>query len=189
MITRISWILDDNSNCRPSYNVEEMRQIGPLWGGLDTYREWYTDNVVSLDLNESRTFVSRNLHLNANLHVPQTHYGSLDRPKGIRLFEHGYTELFPRQNQLCSIMLLGGHHDILLLLQFKVNKNLTGDKLWDHNEKVYIRELKAAIASFEDTQFVAIDSSDDIAEELKELPNFTCDSYENVLELLHNLDN
>jgi len=187
MITQSAWVLDDNSIKRKSYDFDDMRKIGPLWGGPATFQEWYTDNTVSMDLNTNRQLIVRKFHSNTNLHVPKDQNASLDRPGGIRLFEHDYKETFLHQDQLCCMMLIADFHDILLLLHFKVSADLTGDKLHDRAEKMYIRELKHAIESYPDTQFVAIDVGDAVDDSLLELDNFTCDTYKNVLELL--LDN
>jgi hypothetical protein len=177
-------VLDEHSVNRNSYDVNSMREVGPLWGGIETYREWFTDNVVSLDLHQSRQFISSSRHLNTNFYVPQNQFSSLNRPAGVKLFEHDFLEMYPRQNQLCCMMLVSGFHDIVLLHQFKVTQELTGDKMHDRNEKGYIRELKNCVISFPDTQYVAIDTTSNIDESLEELENFTCDTYENVLSLL-----
>lgn len=179
---RISWVISD-SFADPTVDPETLKSIGGIWGSWRTWRAWKTDNVVCYDSAKAKDLIKRAFQAVCNLYVPKKAYIDLGRPSGVGLFEGEFPAEFDNVEEIISMHLIAEQNDLVLLLGYDLTDPTTEDAYEKHKRKNYLAAFKAAVKMYPDTQWVLLDHNE-LSEELQELDNITCDTYENVLQLL-----
>lgn len=183
----INWVLADNVLIDPTMDLTKMKDAGSFWGSWRTWRAYNTDNVVCHDTKKANELIKRAFHATCNFYIPNAIYTTLDRPKGVRLYEGDFLgHDVDNKDELVAINLAATVSDIVLLLGFD----------WSPKEPnpVQLEEIKArnyrglvlqAIKSKPDVQWVVVDHPGDLPNELTDLGNISTDTLDNVLKLLN----
>lgn len=167
----------------PLVDPDALSDIGSTWGSWRTWRAWKTDNVLCNDKTKASDLITRAFQAVCNLYIPKKYYVELNRPVGIKLYEGEFPAEFDKIEDIVSMHLVAEQNDLVLLLGFDLVLPKTEDKYQDHKNKNYVSAFTSAVRLYENTQWVLIDV-EHLPETLEDLPNITCDSYQNVLDLL-----
>jgi len=179
---KINWVLADTTVIDPTIDVDQLKGIGPIWGGWKTWRSYSTDNVVCYDIGQARNLVNNSFHTRCNLHIPASSYQELNRPAGVKLYQGEFNQLIDHPDDIVSMHLASGSSDIVLLLGFDLTqKTDISDKLqghkW-HNYKQYFRQI---VVDSDSVQWVLLDQQGDIDKDLEKIPNLQFDTLDNIL--------
>lgn len=167
---KICWVISQAKNIDPTVTYRKLKDIAPVWGSYTTWREFDNDNSVCGDPAKARELISKAFQSVTNLYLPKSCYVDLGEPRGVKLFESRPNAV--ADDDIIATSITAGQYEIILLLGFKFE---TGTP--------YFEQLKTIISGNDQVQFVAVDT-DNIPEELKTLPNFTNDTYEQVVKIL-----
>ena len=181
---KVSWAIADNFSDL-AVDPEKLANIGSTWGSWRTWRAWNTDNVICCDLKKTQDLIKRAFQSVCNLYIKNKHFVDAGRPLGVNLFEGEYLVEFDHQEEVVVLHLLATSNDIVLLLGYNVSIDSEADNYEKHKTTNYVNALYSAFKMHNTTQWVFLDI-ENLPERFESLPNVTCDSYENVLELLSN---
>jgi hypothetical protein len=182
---RINWIFADGYHLDPGRDPDQIKSIGPAWGSWRTWRSCGTDNVICHDFGKARELVSRAFHAVCNFYVPNKHFADLGRPIGARLYEGEFKHDLDHLEDIVAMHLVSTTSDIVLLVGFDL-KPIPVD-LDQHGLikiKNYYGLVRSIIAADPAVQWVLVDHSNSIDPVFGDLPNLTCDEFDNVLKLL-----
>jgi hypothetical protein len=181
----ISWILANGLIPDPELDLQVLKEIGPFWGGWQTWRSCGTDNVICNDFDRAQSLLTRNFNQGCNFYIPNTIYQKLDHPTSVKLYD-GTTELdLENKEEIIAMHLAGSQNDIVLMLGFDWQpKSKNPDRLQEHRAQNYRTLIKQTIAENNQVQWVLIDHAPELMLELKGLPNLTQDTLTSVLKLL-----
>lgn len=182
---RISWVVADDTFLPPDIDINQLRDIGPIWGGWKTWRNCGTDNVICNDPEKARDLVIRGFQKNCNFYLPKSLFVDIGRPDGVRLFDGKFKFEVEKQDELISMHLASSSSDVVLLLGFNwKDQPKISDRYQEHLAQNYRNTVKHAIKDNAAVQWVLVDHPDGLMTELNELDNLTQDSLANVLEIL-----
>jgi len=181
---KCSWVYAIGYQPDPTVSIESMKEVGSSWGSWQTWRACSTDNVICDELGKSRELINRAFQAVCNFYVPRNNYQKLSRPVGLKFYESENNEDIQDIDDIISCHLGSANSDIVLLcgFDFSIDPNIT-DKMELHRLKNRHGAIRSVIAN-SSAQWVAIDYDKEIDENYQNLPNFTCDSMESVLNLL-----
>lgn len=180
----ISWVISENFK-NNSVDLGQLKEIGSIWGSWKTWKTWSTDNVLCHDKNKAHDLIKRAFQAVCNLYIHKKHYASLERPPGISLYDGEFPEEFDQIEDIIAMHLVASQNDIVLLLGFDLSYLELDDKFENHKRNNYLSAFKSAVAMYPDTQYVVLDHDKKIVSQIFDLENITCDTYENVLQLLN----
>jgi len=178
----ISWVLSEDYN-DPIVKSEQLKDIGSTWGSWKTWRSWSTDNVLCADNTKAQDLIKRAFHSVCNFYIPQKSYILLNRPTGVRVFEGDFPDDFTKQEDVIAIHLCS-QSELVLCMGFNLQEVTETDPKAKFLAKSYETAIRAVMKNNPNTQFVFIDHPGELDKSLKDLENISCDSYENVLQLL-----
>lgn len=182
---RISWVVANGTMLEHDVDIERLKDIGSIWGSYQTWRSCGTDNVVCSEIGQARDLLQRNFQQMCNFYVPEDIYVGLERPQGVKLFGGKFTFEIDHPDELIAMNLAASQNDIILLLGFNwAPRPKRADRLEEHCAQNYRSGVKHAIKDSPETQWVLINHSETLMEELKGLDNLTIDTLPNVLEML-----
>jgi hypothetical protein len=181
----ISWILANGLIPAPELDLQKLKEIGPFWGGWQTWRSCGTDNVICNEFDRAQSLLARKFNEGCNFYIPNTIYQRLDHPTNVKLYD-GTTELdLENKEEIITMHLAGSQNNLILLLGFDWQpKTKNPDRLLEHRAQNYRNLIKQAITEHSQTQWVLIDHAPKLMKELKDLPNLTQDSLSSVMKLL-----
>lgn len=179
---RISWVFSNDADIDPCVEIEQLKNIGPFWGGWRTWRSYATDNVICHDVNQALDLVNKNFHTRCNLYVPMSTYQVLDRPRGVNLYQGEFNHDMDSPDDIVSMHLATSKSDIILMVGFKLEEphGLDQNKLAKHKWINYQNYLKQIIVSTPDIQWVFLDCPGE-NKEFKKMSNCQFDTLKNVL--------
>ena len=180
---KVSWIYANGYQRDPSISVDQVKSIGSSWGGWQTWRGNNTDNVICNDLAKSRELLDRAFQAVCNFYVPRNSYQTLGRPVGLKFYESEFNFEIDDIEDIIACHLGSTGADICLLCGYDFNIGTVEDRFEQHKLSNRHGALRSVIANSK-CQWVAVDYDKKVNEAYKELPNFTCDTIENVLNLL-----
>jgi hypothetical protein len=174
----INWVVADRTELDPTVDLEQIKNIGSVWGGWKTWRSCQTDNVVCHNAVQAQRLIEQNFHVRCNFYVPNSVYVSLDLPAHINAYEGNFNHDIDSPDELVAMNLSATVSDIVLLLGF----DWTG--INSNQQEIDYRGLVAAtMVNNSNTQWVLLDQSGPARTELVKLPNFTQDTLSNVLKM------
>ena len=182
----ISWVLSADYN-DPIVKSETLKEIGSTWGSWKTWRAYSTDNVLCADDTKAQDLIKRAFHSVCNFYIPEKSYIKLNRPTGVKVFNGDFPTEFANQEDIIAMHLVS-QSELVLLLGFDLQEITATDPAAKHLAKNYQAAVRAAIKNNLNTQWVFIDHPGEMDKSFAKLENITCDTYENVLQLLGNLD-
>jgi len=179
---KISWVLSDSVQLDPMQNVDDLKQLGAFWGSWSTWRACATDNVICHDMSRVAELIRRNFHHCCNFYIPNDIYVSLDRPTGVNLYEGKFVHDVIRQEEIVALHLAASTSDIVLLLGFNLTElSPDPDRLKTHQALHHRNLIRRAIKDYEQTQWVIVDHVAPLDPSLRNLPNLSIDTLQNVL--------
>ena len=178
----ISWVLSEDYN-DPIVKSEQLKDIGSTWGSWKTWRSWSTDNVLCADNAKAQELIKRAFHSVCNFYIPQKSYTFLNRPTGVKVFEGDFPDDFAKQEDVIAIHLCS-HSELVLCMGFDLQEVTETEPKTKFLAKSYEAAIRAVIKNNPNTQFVFIDHPGELDKSLRDLENISCDTYENVLQLL-----
>ena len=149
----------------------QLKDVGPIWSSWRNWRSWQVDNVVAYEFEDTRALVKQGIQNSCNFYTRFAHYKDLGEPPRVNVYEGSFTDDFDRPEDIVA-MHLSNNHDLVLLLGFDVGQN---------ND--YTAAVRETIKQYPKTQWVLIDHKGDLDTSLTDLPNLTCDKFQNVLAL------
>lgn len=181
---RVCWVIASDF-VDPLIDPAQLSAIGSTWGSWKTWRGWNTDNVLCHDSEKAENLIKRAFQAACNLYIPQNLYVDLGRPAGVKLYQGDFPSVFDSVEDIISMHLVAESNDLVLLLGYDLINN-EQDQLKKHKKNQYLSAFKGACKSYPDTQWVLIDNQPLTNEYFDDCENLSCDSYENVLQLLGN---
>lgn len=181
---RIACVLSDRF-AATHIEPEQLKKIGPLWGSWRTWRAWKTDNVLCHDFAKCQELTQRAFHAVCNLYIPNQHFGALNRPSKVQLYDGQFPGEFDRPEEIVAMHLVADSSDLVLLFGYDISTITETDKFQRHKQTNYLNAFRATLNTYANTQFVLIDHMDPIDKSFNSIANLTCDNFENVLKLLH----
>lgn len=179
----ISWVFADTIELDPLFDLQAVKDVGPIWGSWKTWRSCQTDNVVCHDLNKTRELLQRNFQTRCNFFIPNNAWTVLERPDGVNLYEGSFVDEF-QPEEIIAMHLAGSQNDIVLLLGFDWSeKPKNANRLTEHQYQAYRALILHAMEQNPTTQWVLVDHSEPVMKMLNKLENLTKDSIENCLGL------
>lgn len=182
----IAWVVSTDIALSHNIDIEQLKNIGSIWGSDQTWRKCSTDNVICSDTNRARDLLQREFQKYCNFYVPEDAYVDLDRPQGVKLFGGRFTFELNYPDDIIAMQLSASQNDVILLLGFNWQpKEKHADRLEEHRAQNYRTAVKHAIRDNPNTQWVLVDHNETLIEELKDLGNLSIDSLPNVLSMLN----
>lgn len=182
-IVRTSWIIADGFS-NASIESADLGNIGSTWGSWKTWRAWSTHNVLCADSAKARDLVGRAFQAVCNLYIHKNIYADIGRPTGVKLFDGEFPAEFECVEEIIAMHLIAEQNDLVLLLGYDLSDASQEDAYEKHKRKNYLAAFASSARMYPDTQWVLVDHKLDLAENISSLENITCDTYDNVLQLL-----
>jgi hypothetical protein len=173
----ISWVIAEGYQFDPTVNVDAIKDIGPIWGSWTTWRGCGTDNVICNNKPKAIGLIDRKFNEGCNFYVPDSLYQELDKPVGVQRYGGSFQHDMEHTDDIVALYLANTSADIILMVGFdltSVNKN----------NQHYYGHVLSVVKKYSDTQWVLVDHSKTLEKNFQDLPNLTCDSLGNVLQLL-----
>lgn len=181
----VSWVVADSAILDVSVKFDELKQIGPIWGGWRTWRNCGTDNVICHDFAKARELLDRKFQTLCNFYIPNDLYKTLDRPPGVKLYEGQFNMEVENPDELIAMSLAASRSDLVLLVGFDFTKKpKLSDKLLEHRAQNRRNLISTGARNFPNVQWVLVDHPPNLIDELKDYTNITTDSFASVFELL-----
>lgn len=183
---KISWVFAQGYSLDPTIDVNKIKDVGPTWGGWQTWRSCGTDNVICHDLSKARELVARAFHGVCNFYVPKKNYEALSRPVGIKLYEGEFVQETLAIQDIIALHLAAQNSDIVLMMGFDLSTPILpeDDRFEKHRILNHHGLIRSVIANNPTVQWVAIDHPKELDPAYKSITNLTCDKMENVIQLL-----
>ena len=182
---RVAWVVATGHAVGADTNLNAIKAIGPIWGSHETWRAWSTDNVVCNDRTRARELLDRAFQAVCNFYVPRSEYEFLQRPVGVRLYEGLYREEVDAIDDIVTLHLCASCSDIVLMLGYDLTPiPKLEDRLARHRMINRHGLIRSIISASPETQWVVVDSAGDLDKAYQTLPNLTCDTMANALQLL-----
>ena len=178
----VSWVLSADY-ADPIVKSETIKNIGSTWGSWKTWRSWSTDNVLCADDKKAQDLIKRAFHSVCNFYIPKESYTLLNRPAGVKVFDGNFPDDFPKQEDVIAMHLCSSS-ELVLCLGFDLQEITTTDPKSKFLSKSYQAAVRSLIKNNTNTQFVFIDHPRELDKSFENLENISCDTYENVLQLL-----
>ena len=184
----IGWAVAHNFKSTDTLSIDEIKNIGPTWGGVSTWKDCQTDNVVSNDFEESWQLLNRKFNLDCNFWINQQFYGRLESPGDINIFNfESFLEL-DHSEDIIILDLAANKYDLVLAIGYNLSltplqSNNSDDKtdprirIAKHKNQNYLQLIVKTIKKYPNAQFVFIDVDKELD---TALPNCTYDSIDSV---------
>ena len=178
----VAWVLSEDY-ADPLVKADTIRDIGATWGSWKTWRSWSTDNVLCANDNKAQELIKRAFHSVCNFYIPKKSYVFLNRPTGVKVFDGDFPDDFAKQEDVIAMHLCSAS-ELVLCMGFNIEEVTVDDVKAKFFAKSYLAAIRGVIKNNPNTQFVFIDHPGEIDESFANLENISCDTYENVLQLL-----
>jgi hypothetical protein len=182
---KISWVFAAGYALDPAYDIEQLKKVGPGWGSWKTWRSCGIDNVICHELKKCQELVQRNFHITCNFYMPAKYYADIGRIPGVKLYEGEFQDAISDIEDIIA-MHFAADSDVVLLAGFNFS---TVPVPVDRLEQTKLRNrhglIRTIIAAQKSVQWVAVDQTAEIDSAYASLENLTCDSMDNVLQLLN----
>lgn len=176
----IAWLFAENTLVPPATDIQAIKDVAPIWGSWRTQRGYQTDNVICCDPQQATQLVAQGYSSICNLFIPQTTYEQLDRPQRIQAFGGEFLHEVDSKDDVVGMHLVASTADIVLMIGFDF-----GETVNPTESRINYLGLAAQVAKdHSKTQWVMVDHPKELAQTFENFENITCDSLQNVLQLL-----
>ncbi len=178
----VAWVLSEDY-ADPIVKSETIKDIGTTWGSWKTWRSWSTDNVLCADNAKAHDLIKRAFHSVCNFYIPQKSYTLLNRPTGVKVFDGDFPDDFRKQEDVIAMHLCSSS-ELVLCMGFNLEEVTETEPKAKFLAKSYLAAVRGVVKNNPNTQFVFIDHPNELDKSFENIENISCDSYENVLQLL-----
>lgn len=181
---KISWVVAADFRLDPAVHIEQIKSVGPVWGSWHTWRDCNTDNVICHQQQKSRELLDRAFQAVCNFYVPRSLYEPLGRPVGVRFYDGNFDQEVDHIEDIVAMHLAAANSEIVLLMGFDfVLPETVTDRFQGHKMTNRHGLMRGAITGRPLVQWVAVDCPN-LHKSYQTVPNLTCDTLPNVLQLL-----
>ena len=181
----ISWVVAESYQFDPTVDVDSLKHIGPIWGSWKTWRGCSTDNVICHNRSKAQELIKRKLQEGCNFYIPEKNFQAIQRPTNVKIYKGEFEQETDTLEDIIALHLCVPTSDIILMAGFDLSPIVDpGDRYELHKIKNYHGMLHSLISSCSDKQFVLVNYQLELAKSYRALTNLTCDTMENVLQLL-----
>lgn len=182
---RVNWVFAHRHQLDPTIDIDTIKGIGPSWGSWRTWRSCNTENVICHDRAKAQELIGRAFQSVCNFYIPKKYYQDLNRPVGVKLYDGDFVQELDHLEDVVAMHLVSNISDIVLLGGFDFSTlPQVADQFEQHKLRNYHGLIRSVIAANETVQWVAVDHPPELDKAYQNLPNLTCDSMSNVLQLL-----
>ena len=175
---RICWVVAAGFQFDPTVNVDVIKDIGSIWGSWTTWRGCGTDNVICSSDSKASELLSSEFHKGCTFYTPNKTWKEFNRPRGVQSYGGQFEHEIQNTDDIVALHLATSTADIVLMMGFNLT-TLTADC-----DRHYYGHVLSVIKQHTKTQWVLVNHSSDLDKNFRDLPNLTCDTFENVLQLL-----
>ena len=182
----VSWVIASGYIIDPVITSSTLKQVGPLWGSWTTLKTCNTDNVVCNDKEKAIELVQAGVNTSANFltHKDYEFAFAFTDNKNVRYYGGYFADSVYNIEDIIAMHLVAANSDVVLLLGFNFGR-IAAQQNQDLKSQLHRAGLMhSVIAQNPDVQWVAVDHSAILDPSYQTLSNFTCDTIENVLNLL-----
>ena len=184
-VMRICWIFAASYSLDPAIDAETVKSVGATWGSWKTWRSCSTDNVICDDLAKNRELLKRAFQAVCNFWVPRRSYQDLARPMGVKFYDGNFDLEMQDIEDVIAMHLVSRSSDIVLLVGFYLSRpDPVEDRFEKHKIQNRLGSIRSVINDNPAVQWVLIDHERELDLAFQTLPNLTCDSMQNALQLL-----
>ena len=170
---RTAWVISEALQLLPTKVYGRLQDIAPTWGSWSTWREFTTDNCTCSEIRKAKELLARAFQGVTNFYLPKAYHQELGEPKGVKLIEGLPRTNVEYQDDVIAVSIASQQYDLILLLGFDLDQ-----------PEAYSDQIYTIVSGNTNCQFVQIDAVKTAPDRYQTLTNFTCDTYENVLQLL-----
>jgi hypothetical protein len=145
---QVCWALSEDIG-KGAIDPAKLKNVAPIWGPYNTWREYRTDNVICHDNKKAKDLIARAFHAIFNLYLPKTSYIELGRPVGVKLYEGDFKDpLINNKEDIVTLNLVSDNYDIVLMYGWDLSPvDETLDKVEQHKQKAYRHNIATIIES------------------------------------------
>lgn len=181
---RINWVFANGYQLDPTVDVEKVKDIGSTWGGWPTWHTCGTDNVICHSQVKAKELLAYGFHTRCNFYIPTKCYQSLGNPPGVNQYQGEFEQDVDQAEDIVALHLVSPVSDLVLLAGFDFGTIVTlPDKSAQLQRQNYHGLARTVIASGS-TEWIVVGQLSEFDPLYQGLPNLTCDTMENVLQLL-----
>ena len=181
---KISWVLSDSVDLDPTQNIDDLKNVGSLWGSWRTWRACQTDNVLCHDQIKAAELLQRNFQNLCNFYLPDSVYVSLNRPEGVKVYAGEFVHDIVKQEEIVAMHLAATTSDIVILLGWDLRELGSDPDLLQANRKRHHRNLvRQAFITYDQIQWVIVNHVGPVDPNLLAEDNVLTDSLQSVLDL------
>ena len=181
----INWVIAAGYQVDPTVDLDKIKAIGPIWGSWTTWRACGTDNVICQSQSKAVELLNRGFQNTCNFYTSMQYHQTLNRPTNVKFYGGEFNQEVDNIEDIIGLHLASVSSEIVIMLGFDLS---TMAELTDRFELHKLRNryglTRSLITSNPNTQYVLIDHSKDLDKNFQDLANLTCDTLENVLQLL-----
>ena len=182
---KVCWVVADNTILDHTVDLEQLKNVGSVWGSWKTWRNCGTDNAICNEIGQARDLIKRGFQTKCNFYVPKSLFVDLDRPDNVKLYAGEFTFEIDCPEEVIALNLVASNFDIVLLLGFDwTEKPKLEDRLLEHRAHNYRLAIDNVITDNPDTQWVLVNHPGKVSKALSKKDNLTQDTLENVLAML-----
>lgn len=174
----IGWVIAGGYQFDLTVNLDTIKDIGPIWGSWTTWRGCGTDNVICNNKPKAVQLIEQKFHTGCNLYVPDSLWSELGSPAKVQRYGGAFEHDMAHTDDIVALHLSCSRANIILMLGFNL---IT---IVDPKDRHYYGHTLSVIKNHPSTQWVLVDHPSEPDKSFKDLTNLTCDTLENVLQLL-----
>lgn len=172
----IAWVLAEHAVLPSSLTGNGLNSAAPVWSSWRHVRGYQVDNAVCYNMSVAQRLIDQGWHQLCNLYVPDN-VKHKNPTSQVSAFAGSFDLNIPSQDDIVCAHLAAAQSNVVLLLGFDLDRSTT-------EKQTYVDLIYAVMESYPTVQWVMIDPIGKPESRFFELPNFTCDSIQNVLNLL-----
>jgi hypothetical protein len=173
----VSWVLAEHAILPANVSASTLNSVAPVWSSWRHVRGYQVDNAVCYDTAAAQQLIDHDWHQLCNLYVPTE---LQQKTKKCPVYAFGGTFDFDiaSHDDIVCLHLAASQNQVVLLLGFDLAPTNVSSQL------TYLDLIHTTIDSYPDVQWVLVNHSHNLYNKVKQLTNLTCDSINNVLNLL-----
>lgn len=172
----LNWVLAEHAVLPGSVTGSRLNSAAPIWSSWRQVRGYQVDNAVCYDSTLAQRLIDQGWNQLCNLYVPESVVQKNPR-SNVNVFGGTFDLNIPSQDDVVCVHLAAAQSNVVLLLGFDLDRSTV-------QQQTYVDLIYTAINSYTTVQWVMVDCYGKPEPKFFELKNFTCDSVENVLNLL-----
>lgn len=181
---RINWVFANGYRLDPGVNIEKVKDLGSTWGGWPTWHTCGTDNVICHSQDKAQELLAYGFHTRCNFYIPKKCYQELGNPPGVNQYQGEFEHDVDQAEDIVALHFVSAVSDLVLLAGFDFGKITALPDKSEHIKRQNYHRLIQTVMISSSVEWIAVDHPTDFDILYQGLPNLTCDTMENVLQLL-----